>query len=127
MSDPRRRLLLIVLGAMAMGVLSGLVGIGGGVLLVPMLVLLFRFDERKAQGTSLMALVPPTGLLAFLAYAHAHQVDYRVGLLTMPGIFFGGLLGSRLTERVSADLLRKIFAVLILALGVWQIASAIRG
>ena len=126
MSDGRR-LLLIALGAMGMGVLSGLVGIGGGVLLVPMLVLLFQFDERKAQGTSLMALVPPTGLLAFLAYAHAHRVDYHVGLLTMPGIFLGGLLGSRLAEKVSADRLRKTFAVFILALGVWQIASAIRG
>ena len=83
MGDSRVRLAKILLMACGVGVLSGLFGIGGGVVLVPLLVLLFGFEQHEAQGTSLVALVPPTGLLAFLGYARAGYVDWKVGLLLM--------------------------------------------
>lgn len=79
----------ILLVACVVGVAGGLFGLGGGVLLVPLLVLLFAFEQHKAQGTSLIALVPPTGLLGFLNYAHAHEVAWTFGLLLMPGVFLG--------------------------------------
>jgi uncharacterized membrane protein YfcA len=118
------RLLLILLVATGVGVCAGLFGVGGGVLLVPLLVLLFAFDQHSAQGTSLIALVPPVGLLAFLNYSHAHEVNWTVGLLIMPGVFLGGLVGSRLAQKLSPRRMRRVFAAFLLLLGVWQIASA---
>lgn len=110
--------------ALVAGVCSGLFGIGGGTLLVPLLVLLFAFDQQSAQGTSLVALVPPTGLLAFLTYYRAHEVDVRVGLLIIPGVFFGGILGGKVANALSPHRMRAVFAVFLFLLGAWQIAAA---
>ena len=118
------QLFLILIVACFVGVCSGLFGVGGGVLLVPLLVLLFAFDQHTAQGTSLVALVPPVGLLAFLNYSKAHEVNWTVGLLIMPGVIFGSLLGSRLAQKLSPRRMRRVFAIFLAVLGVWQIASA---
>src|SRR5258708_34308966 len=107
------RLILILVTAICMGVASGLFGIGGGALLVPLLVVIFGFEQHRAQGTSLIALVPPTGLLALLNYAHARQVDWIVGLWIMPGVFFGAIAGTRLAEKLSSNGLRRAVAVLL--------------
>ena len=96
-----------------MGVASGLFGIGGGVLLVPLLVLLHLFGQHRAQGTSLIALVPPTGLLAFLAYYRAGAVDIRTGLLIIPGVVIGGYLGSKIAVGLPAARMRRVFAVIL--------------
>lgn len=108
------------------GVAAGMVGIGGGVLLVPLLGLLFGFSQHRAQGTSLIALIPPTGLLAFLAYAKAHYVSWETGLLLIPGVFVGGILGGQAARRLNARRMRQIFAGLMLVLGIWQVFSAWR-
>jgi hypothetical protein len=114
-------MLQVFVVACAVGVLGGMFGVGGGVMLVPLLVLLFHFAQHTAQGTSLVALVPPTGLLAFFGYAAAGKVDYRVGLLLMPGVFLGALLGSQLAHRLSPRRMRRVFALLLFAVGVWQV------
>jgi uncharacterized membrane protein YfcA len=106
--------------ASGVGVLAGLFGIGGGALLVPLLVLLFGFEQHLAQGTSLFALVPPTGLLAFFNYWHAGKVDWKVGVLIMPGFFLGGMLGSTWAQKFSPRRMRRVFAVLLFILGAWQ-------
>jgi len=124
MVDSRARLAKILLTACGVGVLSGLFGIGGGVVLVPLLVLLFGFEQHEAQGTSLVALVPPTGLLAFLNYAQADAVNWTVGLLLMPGVFLGGILGSQLAQRLTPQRMRWVFALFVFALGAWQAVSA---
>jgi uncharacterized membrane protein YfcA len=124
MANRRVVLLLIFLVASVVGVASGLFGVGGGVLLVPLLVLLFGFPQHMAQGTSLAALVAPVGLLAFMNYANAHEVNWTVGLLIMPGIFVGGLVGGKLAQKISPRRMRQAFAVFLFALGLWQIASA---
>jgi uncharacterized membrane protein YfcA len=120
------RLTLIFLCACAVGILSGLLGVGGGVVLVPMLVLLFGFDQRRAQGTSLIALVPPTGLLAFSQYYRAGHVNIKAGLLLVPGVFLGGFVGSRIADRISSRRIARIFSALMLLLGVWEIYSSAR-
>lgn len=124
MPDGRLRLLFILMMACCVGVAAGLFGVGGGVLLVPLMVLLFGFEQHIAQGTSLVALVPPVGLLAFLNYSHAHQVNWTVGLLIMPGVFLGGLLGSRIAQKLSPRRMRRVFALFLFVLGIWQITSA---
>jgi uncharacterized protein len=106
------------------GVAAGLVGIGGGVVLVPLLGLLFGFSQHRAQGTSLVALIPPTGLLAFLAYAKAGYVSWETGLLLIPGVFLGGILGGQLARRLNPDRMRLVFAALMLLLGFWQVFTA---
>lgn len=123
MPDGRLRLAMIFLVASGVGIFSGLFGIGGGVLLVPLLVLLFSFEQHTAQGTSLVALVPPTGLLAFFEYYRAGHVDMRVGLLLIPGVFLGGLVGSKLAQGLTARRMRRVFAGFLFLLGLWQVLS----
>ena len=120
------RVVQIGLVAVVVGVAGGLFGLGGGVLLVPLLVLVFGFEQHCAQGTSLVALVPPTGLLAFLNYASTGHVSWTVGLWLMPGVFFGALAGSKLTRRLSPDGLRRVVAVLMVVIGAWEAFSAWR-
>ena len=112
--------------ALVCGIASGLFGIGGGVLLVPLLVLLFAFSQHRAQGTSLVALIPPTGALALMAYAKGGFVSWQTGFLLLPGLFVGGILGGMLAKRLEPNMMRKIFAGSMLALGVWQIVGAWR-
>jgi uncharacterized membrane protein YfcA len=116
----------ITLVAAFCGVAAGMVGIGGGVLLVPLLGLLFGFSQHRAQGTSLVALIPPTGLLAFLQYAKAGYVSWNTGLLLIPGVFVGGYLGGELARRLNPVRMRQVFAALMFLLGVWQVFSAWR-
>src|SRR5882672_2113387 len=106
------------------GVAAGMVGIGGGVLLVPLLSLVFGFSQHRAQGTSLIALIPPTGLLAFLAYWKAGYVDLHPGLLLIPGVFICGILGGMIARRLHAGRIAQVFAGLMLLLGGWQVLSA---
>lgn len=108
------------------GIVAGMVGIGGGVLLVPLLGLLFGFSQHKAQGTSLVALIPPTGLLAFLTYAKAGYVSWQSGFLLIPGVILGGILGAKLARRLNPKLMRQVFANLMFMLGVWQVFSVLR-
>jgi uncharacterized protein len=119
-TDRRGQLWRVFALATGVGVLAGLFGVGGGSLLVPLLVLLCAFEQHEAQGTSLVALVPPTGLLAFLNYAKAGEVNWTVGLLLIPGVFSGGWLGARLAQNFSPSRMRRVFAALLFAFGAWQ-------
>jgi len=99
-------------------------GIGGGVLLVPLLGMLFAFNQHRAQGTSLIALIPPTGALALLAYARDGFVSWRTGLLLIPGLFLGGILGGKLVKWINPMRMRQVFAGILFALGAWQVFAA---
>ena len=124
MADSPLRDAGIFCAAAVCGVAAGMFGVGGGVLLVPLLGLFFQFSQHRAQGTSLIALVPPTGLLAFLAYSKAGYVNWHVGLLLIPGIFLGGIFGSRLAEKIRPRRMRQVFAAFLFALGAWQAFTA---
>jgi uncharacterized protein len=106
------------------GVASGMFGIGGGVLLVPLLGLLFEFSQHRAQGTSLVALIPPTGVLALMAYAKEGFVSWRTGLLLIPGVFLGGIVGGILAKKINPRRMRQVFAGILVLLGVWQALEA---
>src|SRR5713226_421788 len=106
------------------GVASGVFGIGGGVLLVPLLGLLFAFSQHRAQGTSLIALIPPTGVLALMAYAKQGFVSWKTGLLLIPGVFLGGIAGGILAKKINPRRMRQIFAGMLFALGAWQAFGA---
>ena len=106
------------------GVASGMFGIGGGVLLVPLLGLLFAFSQHRAQGTSLIALIPPTGVLALMAYSKEGFVSWKTGLLLIPGAFLGGIAGGILAKRINPRRMRQIFAGILFALGALQAFTA---
>jgi uncharacterized protein len=108
------------------GIGSGMFGIGGGIVLVPIFGLLLAFDQHKAQGTSLVALIPPTGLLAVIAYAKAGYVFWLTGALLIPGLFLGGILGAKLASRINPRRMRQVFAVLLFLLGAWQAFGALK-
>jgi len=108
--------LYAVIGIIA-GVLSGIIGIGGGVLIVPALIYLLHFDQRKAQGTSLGALLAPIGLLAFLAYYRKGNVDVSAAVFIALGFMIGGYFGGMWAQQIPDLILRRIFALVLLALG----------
>jgi uncharacterized protein len=108
------------------GVASGMFGVGGGVLLVPLLALLFTFSQHRAQGTSLIALIFPTGVLALMAYSKEGFVSWKTGLLLIPGVFLGGVAGGKMAKGIKPRLMRQIFAGILFALGALQAFSAWR-
>jgi uncharacterized membrane protein YfcA len=107
----------LFLFGLGVGALSGLLGIGGGIVLVPGLVLLFGLSQQEAQGTSLAALIPPIGLFAALVYyQHGYVRLPVVGLLAV-GFMIGAYGGAQLVPLVPPEALRRAFGVLLLFLG----------
>lgn len=103
----------ILLGLTA-GMLSGILGIGGGIVLVPAFVFLLGLTQHQAQGTTLALMVPPIGLLAAWRYYQTGNVKLSVAAFVCIGFFFGGLLGANMVQDVPAHLLRKIFGFFML-------------
>jgi uncharacterized membrane protein YfcA len=107
----------LIIGLSA-GVLSGLVGIGGGIIMVPALVFFLNYTQHQAQGTSLAVLTLPVVILGSIYYYHQCQklgtpIDLKVvGLLAM-GFLLGGLLGSKIALSVNQDQLKKFFAIVL--------------
>ena len=96
----------LLLVGFAIGIISGMLGIGGGVLVIPALVFLFHFPHRKAVGTSLAMLLPPIGIFALLKYWHEdhNNVDFKAALLLAAGFAIGGYLGGAIANsRVVAE------------------------
>lgn len=114
--------LYLLLGLIG-GVLSGLIGIGGGVVIVPTLVFLFGFSQHRAQGTTLALLVPPVGLLAAWTYYKQGYVDLKVALVMCLGFLLGGLLGARVATSLSNAILEKVFGVALLLIALKMIFS----
>ncbi len=107
----------LVLGVV-IGVVSGLVGIGGGALLIPALVLFYGMSQHKAQGTSLATLLLPIGVFAFWKYWKAGEVDLRLALLIAAGFAVGGWVGGSWAVRLPDLVLRRGFAVLLMVIAV---------
>lgn len=108
---------LLALG-LAAGYFSGLVGIGGGVIIVPALVLLFGFTQYAAQGTTLALLVPPVGILAVWRYFQDGYVDIRTAAIICIGFVLGGYLGGSTAVAIPQETLRKVFGGLLILLGI---------
>ncbi len=107
-----------ILTGLAVGIFSGLLGVAGGVVLVPMLVYLFKMHQKFAQGTSLAILLPPTGILAFLSYYRRGEADLKLGLAIALGILIGGWFGGEWAQHVPGATLRKTFAVFLVLVAV---------
>ncbi len=106
-----------VIGAVA-GIAGGLLGIGGAVVIVPALVYLYGFAQKTAQGTTLLLMLPPIGLLAALEYWKAGQVNLKAGVFIALFFLLGGWIGARIAVRMDPAVLRKIFAVFLALIAV---------
>jgi uncharacterized protein len=105
------------------GVLSGLLGIGGGIFVVPALVFLLGFSQQMAQGTTLAMMVPPIGLLAAWAYYSKGYVDLKVAGLMCIGFFIGGLFGAKFATALSWVTLSRIFGAAMLVVSIKMILA----
>jgi len=108
---------MMLLVGLVVGVVSGVVGIGGGILFVPALVWLVGMDQHKAQGTSLGALLAPVGIFAFLEYYRKGNADIRVAALLAVGFLVGAYFGAVGAQDIPEVWLRRIFAVTLIAVG----------
>jgi uncharacterized membrane protein YfcA len=111
-------LALFLLLGLGVGTLSGLIGIGGGVLITPALIYLFGFSQHYAQGTTLALLVPPIGLLGAWTYFQQGYVDVRAAIFICLGFVFGGLIGAKFAVDLPEQLLRQAFGTAMILLGI---------
>ena len=120
--DIQALIMLLMIG-LAAGVLSGLVGVGGGIILVPALVYFLGYNQHQAQGTSLGVLTFPVTILAFIAYYRdclntGNPIKLSVILIMAAGFLVGGLLGSSIAVKIDQQTLKKIFAVILFYTGI---------
>lgn len=110
-------IIYILLGVLV-GAASGLVGIGGGIILVPALVLFFKFSQQTAQGTTLALLLPPIGIFAVWEYYKKGFVDIRVALLLAAGFIIGSFFSAKVAVALPTAVLQRVFGILLLIIGV---------
>ena len=103
---------------LAAGVLSGLFGIGGGILIIPALIFFADFHTKLAIGTSLGAMLLPVGLLGAYAYHQAGNLNPKGAILIAVGLFFGAWLGAKLAHAIPAAILQRMFAVFIVLMAI---------
>jgi uncharacterized protein len=111
-------ILLCLLIGLVGGVSGGLFGIGGGVVIVPAMILLLGFSQHRAQGTSLVALLAPVGIFGVANYYKAGNVDLKLGLIIALGFLGGAYIGSKVALSLDETLLRRIFATFLVFLAI---------
>ncbi|OGC42039.1 permease [candidate division WOR-3 bacterium RBG_13_43_14] len=115
------KIILFLLLGLFTGTLSGIVGIGGGVIIIPALVFLFGFSQQQAQGTTLALLVPPIGFLAAYTYFKSGFVNLQVAALICIGFFVGGFVGSKIAVNLPNVILQKIFGAVVIIIGLYML------
>lgn len=110
--------LIVVMVGIAAGILGGLVGVGGGIIIVPALIYFLGFSQKTAQGTSLGLIMLPVGILGVLQYYKQGHVDFRVVGILAVGFLIGSFFGSKIALGLSQETVKKIFAVLMILIAV---------
>jgi uncharacterized protein len=110
-------LIIIVIGIIT-GVMAGMLGIGGGLVVIPALVMVMGMSQQSAQGTSLAMMLPPIGILAAYNYYKAGHVDIRIALLLAVAFIAGSFFGSKLAIRIPQETLKRIFGVFLLLVAI---------
>ena len=117
---------LVLIGILA-GILSGFVGVGGGIIIVPALVYFLGMSQHEAQGTSLFVLLLPVGILAVINYAKSSQMDWKFGLVIAVTFVVGGYIGSKLALKISPSLVKLIFGFIMAIVSIKLILSGFNG
>ncbi len=115
--DTQTIIMLLIIGLLT-GVLGGLVGVGGGIILVPALVFFLGFSQLDAQGTSLALIMFPVGILGVIQYYKEGHVDFKIVILLAIGFVLGSFLGSKISLNINQQIVRKIFACLMIFIAI---------
>jgi len=107
----------LLLGLVA-GIFSGTLGVGGGAILVPALVMIYGLSQHQAQGTTLAIMLPPVFLLAVLRYYQEGHVRVSMAVWAAIGLTVGGLIGAHMVQGVGDAMLKKIFGIVLIIVGV---------
>ena len=106
-------IVLIIIGLLA-GILSGLVGVGGGIIMIPLLIMLLGLTQHQAQGTALFAMLPPIGILAAMNYFKQGFVKWEYAVVIALTFVIGGYFGSKLSLSLPPQTVRRVFGVVML-------------
>jgi len=117
-------LILVLIGITA-GVLSGFVGVGGGIIIVPALVYLLGLSQFEAQGTSILLMIPPIGILAAMNYYKVDAVNWKYAGIIAATFVIGGYFGSKLTLKLDETLVKLIFGFIMLIVAIKMIVSGL--
>ena len=113
-----REIIILLLTGLTAGILSGFLGIGGGIIVIPALVLLLGYNQQLAQGTSLALLLPPIGLLAVMNYYNSGYVNLKAAGLMIVTFLIGSYFSSKYAVKMDEFVIKKIFAVFLLVYAV---------
>ena len=119
-------IILVCIGVLA-GILSGFVGVGGGVIIVPALVYALGLSQYEAQGTSLFVLLLPVGILAVNNYWKSGNINWHFGLIIALTFVLGGYIGSKLALRISPSIVKLVFGVIMAYVSVRLVLSGLNG
>jgi len=108
------QIVILVLIGLSAGVLSGMFGIGGGLLMVPAMVYFLDMSQREAQGTSLGLMLLPVGILAAWGYHKAGNMNIKFGLVIAATFVVGGYFGQKIAHLINEEMLKKVFAVVMI-------------
>ena len=108
---------------LAAGILSGIAGVGGGVIIIPALIFFLGMTQFEAQGTSLALMIPPIGILAAMNYYKEGYINWRYALVLALFFFVGGYLGSKMALNINQGVVKKGFAVFIILVGIKMLFS----
>ena len=110
--------LILVLIGLAAGVFGGMVGLGGGVIMIPAMIYFLGVNQTTAQGTSLAVMLPPVGIMAAMNYYKTGQINIKYAIVIALAFTIGGYFGSKIALNIPVNTLRKIFAITLLAMAV---------
>lgn len=126
MSFEFQTLFVLVLIGLTAGILSGFIGIGGGIIIVPGLIYLLGFTQIQAQGTSLALMLPPIGILAFMHYYKAGNVDLKVAGVVAATFVVGGFFGAKLAHKLDQNIVKIAFGIIMLLISIKLIVNGFK-
>ena len=119
---PTTIIILIIIGLIA-GIISGFVGVGGGIVVVPALVYFMNLTQHEAQGTSLLLMLPPIGILAVMNYYKAGHLNIPYGIIIASTFIIGAYFGSKFSLKLSPGLVKLIFGIIMVYVSIKLIIS----
>ena len=117
-----QNIIIAVIGIIG-GIASGLLGIGGAILMIPALVFILKFDQHTAQGTTLFAMIPPIGILAAIEYYKAGYADIKTAAIIAAFFIVGAWVGSKFAMKIDPYYLKKIFGIVLMYVSIRMIIS----
>lgn len=113
-------IILLVIG-LAAGLLSGMIGVGGGIVIVPALIYFLGMNQLQAQGTSLALMLPPIGIMAAYNYSKTGNLNWKFALIIAVAFVLGGYFGSKISLSIPQHIVKKIFGGVMLFVAIKMI------